>query len=164
MGHVQPGRAPGRPASLRVALAAAAAAILAAPAANAASSSWSKLFTVDARVFTPLGKGLRWTKWPPDSEIFASYPEQAYREHLHGSAIVECVTTAEGALKDCTIVEEAPEGKGFGAATLAVVSRFEFGPKERLTPELAGKKLRVPAAWQTRRVQMSREVWERSGG
>jgi TonB family protein len=133
-------------------------------AAGAASSAsnWSKLFTVDARVFVEFGgKGLRWTKWPKDGEIFASYPDQAYREHLHGSAIVDCVATASGTLTDCVVVEEAPADKGFGAASVAVVSQFEFGPVERITPAMVGRKLRVPVVWQTRRTRATREVWER---
>lgn len=160
MGHVQPRRPAGGPATAIGLIAALA--LGGAVGAASAASNWSKLFTVDARVFVEFGgKGLRWTKWPKDSEIFANYPDQAYRDHLHGSAIIDCVTTAKGTLTDCVVFEEAPAGKGFGAASAAVVSQFEFGPVDRITPAMVGRKLRVPVVWQTRRTRATREVWER---
>lgn len=160
MGYVQSGRSVGG-AAQAFGLSLVLAACGLAGAAHAASN-WSKLFTVDARVFVDFGgKGLRWTHWPKDSEIFAAYPAGAYDEHIGGAAIIECVTTAAGTLTDCVIIEETPEGKGFGPATMSLVQQFEFGPVAKITPDMVGRKLKVPVAWQTRRNRMSREVWER---
>jgi TonB family protein len=44
------------------------------------------------------------------------FPERAQRLNVSGSVIIECAADAGGALTDCAIKEEIPEGFGFGQA------------------------------------------------
>ena len=122
-----------------------------------AKPTWEMSFTIGASPSTTLGRGMRWTKKPNDSQIFARYPEAAFAERLSGVALLECTATAEGKLADCAVLEEKPAGKGFAQASLAVLDLYEIGPRERITPEMVGKKMKVPFIWGVRK-NTSREV------
>jgi len=125
--------------------------------AAVAKPTWEMTFTIGASPSTTLGRGMRWSKRPPDSAIFAHYPQAAFEERLSGVTLLECAATAEGRLADCTVVEEKPEGKGFAQASLAVMELYEFGPRARITPEMVGKKMKVPFIWSVKK-NTSREV------
>lgn len=125
----------------------AAALVLGSAAVSVAKPVWEMTFTIGASPSTTLGRGMRWSTKPSNSEIFAHYPEAAFAERASGAVLLECAATAEGRLADCTVVEEAPEGKGFAQASLAVVDLYAFGPRERITPEMVGKKMKVPFLW-----------------
>jgi TonB family protein len=51
------------------------------------------------------------------------YPERAFRMNIRGSVTIQCVLAASGALSDCVVLSEVPEGQAFAAATLKMVSR-----------------------------------------
>lgn len=108
-------------------------------------------FTLGTSPSSQLGPGVRWTRRPSDSEIFARFPRQAYEERLSGVTLLECTATAEGAFSDCSIVEEKPEGKGFAQASIDVMSLYRFGPSQRLTGDRIGKRVRLPIIWTTKR-------------
>ncbi len=60
------------------------------------------------------------------SDIEAVWPEPA---HGHpGSARMKCVVTIQGALRDCKVVSESPENKGFGAAALLLSQSMRYKP------------------------------------
>lgn len=122
-----------------------------------AKPTWEMTFTIGASPSTTYGRGMRWSKKPNDSEIFALYPQAAFDERLSGVALLECAATAEGKLVDCSVVEEVPEGKGFAQASLAVLDLYEFGPRHRITPEMVGKRMKVPFIWGVKK-NTSREV------
>lgn len=131
--------------------------VLAGTAAAVAKPTWEMTFTIGASPSTTLGRGMRWSKKPATSEIFAHYPQAAFDERLSGVALLECAATAEGKLADCTVVEEEPAGKGFAAASLAVIDLYEIGPRNRITPDMVGKKMKVPFLWGVKK-NTSREV------
>jgi len=126
-------------------------------AAALAKPVWEMTFTIGASPSTTFGRGMRWTVKPNDSEIFAHYPEAAFEERLSGVALLECAATAEGKLTDCTVVEEVPEGKGFAAASMAVIDLYAIGPRDRITPDMVGRKMKVPFIWGVKK-NSSREV------
>lgn len=155
MGHVEPGRPSGR--SPQTLIAAAVALALLAPAATQAAPTWEKQFVLGLTMSKELGRGIRWTKRPPNSAVFALYPEAAFRDHVSGVSLLECTTTARGTLTDCTVIEEKPEGQGFAQASLAVLALYEFGPLDHLTPEMVGRRVKAPIIWGTKR-NSTREV------
>ena len=65
--------------------------------------------------------------------------------------------TAQGGFEDCTVVEEKPEAEGFADATRKVLDLYRFGPTDRITPEMVGKRVKVAVVWSTRR-NLTREV------
>jgi len=142
LGHLEPGRAAG---------AAAAVALILSAGAAVAAPTWEMTFTLGTSPSSQLGPGVRWTKRPNDSEIFALFPKEAFEQRLSGVTLLECVATAEGTFADCAVVEEKPEGKGFAQASIAVMALYRFGPAERLKGEVVGKKVRLPIVWTTRR-------------
>ena len=154
MGHVQLGGKAGRPAALIAALVLAG---LAGAARVAAAPLWEMTFTMGGSPAATFGRGVRWTRRPADSEVFALYPAEAFRERISGAVLLECAPTAEGKLADCAVIEEKPEGKGFAQASLAVLKLYEFGPRERITPAMLEKKMRLPFVWGMRR-NLTREV------
>jgi Gram-negative bacterial TonB protein C-terminal len=51
------------------------------------------------------------------------YPERAWRLHVTGTAIIQCVASAAGALSDCAAVSEEPTDYEFMAAALLMARR-----------------------------------------
>lgn len=143
-----------RPPGPRLAVALAAA-LLAGPAA--AAPTWEMTFTLGMSPSAELGRGIRWTRKPSDPEVFALFPKDAFKARLSGVTLLECVTTAEGKLAGCAVVEEKPEGMGFAQASIAVLAMYEFGPRDRIKPEMVGRKLKAPIVWTTKR-NKTREV------
>jgi TonB family protein len=62
------------------------------------------------------------------------YPERALRSNVEGRVTVQCNVTIDGHMKDCTILSEAPDGYGFGAATVRL---FETMVTVKPKPEFA---------------------------
>jgi TonB family protein len=50
---------------------------------------------------------------------------------IEGKATISCFVTLEGALRDCTVKSEEPEGVGFGEAALAMATLFKMRPATR---------------------------------
>lgn len=75
------------------------------------------------------------------------YPDHAMANGINGSVTVDCRVSPDGALGRCLTKVEAPEGEGFGAATIKVVPRFISIKPEAVT-RLSGKLVRVTYKWQ----------------
>jgi TonB family protein len=67
-----------------------------------------------------------WLKRPSLSELESVWPSDAHG--APGKAIISCVVTATGGVRDCTVVSESPSGKGFGQAALLLSASFVFKP------------------------------------
>ena len=119
--------------------------------------TWEMTFTLGTTPSKEFGRGVRWTRIPSDSEVFALFPKAAFEERISGVTLLECVATADGRLTDCAVVEEKPEGKGFAQASVAVISLYQFGPRDRITAEMIGRKVKAPIVWTTKR-NRTREV------
>lgn len=156
MGHFEPCRPTGRPPKALIA-ALAAIGVASAGAAAEAAPLWQMDFLISFNPAKAFGRGVRWIKRPPNSQIFAHYPEGAFRDHVSGVATLECAATAQGGFEDCTVVEEKPEDSGFAEASRKVLALYQFGPVDKIKPEIVGKRVKVAIVWSTRR-NLTRET------
>lgn len=70
-----------------------------------------------------------WKDRPSGESVNRLYPEAAMKAGVGGKAKVRCTITVEGELKDCAVVEETPEGFGFGEASVRLLATSRFNPK-----------------------------------
>lgn len=84
---------------------------------------------------------------PSAEQIEAFYPDAAQRKRVDGRVVLDCVITAAGTLTGCGIVEEAPTGYDFGAATVRAASRFHLAPTMSDGSPSAGRHFRLPVHW-----------------
>jgi TonB family protein len=88
-----------------------------------------------------------WSKAPKAEDMTRAYPQEAARVSLAGSATLECTVGAAGELTDCVASDETPAGSGFGAASLAVASKFQMPTKAPSGASTAGRTVRFPIQW-----------------
>ncbi len=70
-----------------------------------------------------------WRIKPTARQLLAGWPAEAAKRRQGGKALMECVVSIQGALRDCTVVSETPPGLGFGHAAVALSSQFVMTPK-----------------------------------
>ena len=124
---------------------------------SVAAPTWEKQFIFSFSPSSEFGRGMRWVERPSDKQVFDLYPQKAFAARVSGATTLECTSTVEGKLVDCSVVEELPADEGFASASIAVIWMYRFGPLNRITPEMVGKKVKVAIIFQTRR-NSSREV------
>lgn len=67
----------------------------------------------------------RWLTQPA-----AEFPAEAMRRgYQEGAVDLACTVAVSGRLSDCRVVEETPEGHGFGASALKAASRARLEPR-----------------------------------
>jgi len=76
-----------------------------------------------------------WERLPNASEVAARYPARAQVENVGGWGIIACRVDDPGKLYGCKVAAEAPEGYGFGRATVAVARGLRIKPSTA-TPNL----------------------------
>jgi protein TonB len=82
-----------------------------------------------------------WMSRPTQVDLDRVYPPLARANEVEGGAVLGCAVAATGALKDCQIVSEYPEGGGFGEAALKLAPVFTL----RILPGQAPlERVRVP--------------------
>lgn len=86
-----------------------------------------------------------WTKTPSLAEMTAAYPPEALAANFAGLATIECTVDDRGGLKDCVVISEG--APGFGAAALAVASKFQMPTKAPSGAPTAGRTVRFPIQW-----------------
>src|SRR5690349_8548045 len=69
-----------------------------------------------------------WRRVRDTGDPMRFYPERAQRLSMQGSAVMSCVVTADGFLKDCKVLEETPGGYGFGEAAIRMAILFRMKP------------------------------------
>ncbi len=69
----------------------------------------------------------RWVTRPNADSAATAYPAAALAANVSGSGLVACSVGPNGALADCAVVSETPEGQGFGAAALRLSTAFTMG-------------------------------------
>jgi TonB family protein len=88
-----------------------------------------------------------WERTPTAFELAQAFPRKAVDKNINGAAVMQCAVTPQGALEECTIVEETPAGSGFGQATLSIARYFKMkrAPVDGHPPERAV--VRIPIKW-----------------
>jgi len=88
-----------------------------------------------------------WSKAPKPEDMARAYPPEAARVSLAGSAVLECTVGPTGELTACVAGDETPAGSGFGAASLAVSSKFQMPTKAPSGASTVGRTVRFPIQW-----------------
>jgi TonB family protein len=71
-----------------------------------------------------------WIEKPDGADMSSFYPARAARQDLNGRARIKCVVAADGRLAECRVLSESPPGEGFGAAAVALSSKFRLLPPD----------------------------------
>jgi len=69
-----------------------------------------------------------WLQRPDDRALANAWPKQAPSNGAGGHVKLQCIVLTGGDLGDCKVLEEAPEGEGFGSAALNLASTFKMKP------------------------------------
>lgn len=85
-----------------------------------------------------------WLKRPTAALLQANWPTKALKEGVSGRATIGCVVTAQGTLRSCTVVDEAPAGYGFGQSALLLAPTFLMKPQLRNGAPVDGGQVRFP--------------------
>ena len=88
-----------------------------------------------------------WSRAPKPEDMMKAYPQEPGRANLAGSATLECTVDAEGELTACVASDETPAGSGFGAASVAIASKFQMPTKAPSGAPTAGRTVRFPIQW-----------------
>lgn len=72
-----------------------------------------------------------WLKRPTAEDLAAVWPREAWQKGLGGKVILACQVSLQGALFDCQVGSETPEGAGFGRAALALAPQLLMKPAVR---------------------------------
>lgn len=99
---------------------------------------------------TPKNGEPSWKRRPTAEMMLSVMPRRAFEKGVDGRARITCSVTDLGLLKDCAVVDETPEGFGFGAAALAMSPFFEMKPALSDGKPVGGGTVTIPIVWQIR--------------
>jgi TonB family protein len=85
-----------------------------------------------------------WSSKPKGSDLARFYPSKAADRGLEGTTVMRCRVEQTGVLTACAIVREAPQGAGFGKATLQMAPLFRMRPKSVSGRPVAGATVNIP--------------------
>jgi hypothetical protein len=69
-----------------------------------------------------------WVHLPSGDELTRYYPERAFRADVSGEATLQCIAAVDRHVSDCEVIQEGPEGGGFGVAALQLSPSFVIDP------------------------------------
>lgn len=96
---------------------------------------------------TSLITDAQWRRRPDGEDLVRFFPRKAWEARVDGRATAQCVVDRTGALRDCVVLDESPQGYDFGAATLLVaMERFEVEPGT-IDGEASASMVNVPINW-----------------
>ena len=70
-----------------------------------------------------------WARQPSGEQMMRAYPSRAITAGVSGSASLNCLVLASGAVTDCNVTRETPGGYGFGRAAQGLSSHFRVNPR-----------------------------------
>ncbi|CAN5336503.1 hypothetical protein BH11PSE2_BH11PSE2_06190 [soil metagenome] len=70
-----------------------------------------------------------WLSAPSYGDMLAAFPAGARAKGQGGRTNLNCTFSADGGLKGCAVLNEEPQGMGFGQAAQGLASRFKASPK-----------------------------------
>jgi protein TonB len=85
-----------------------------------------------------------WVARPTGDQLAGVYPQRAIDLGLTGEATVNCKVSANGAVRDCAVAEETPQGFGFGAAAIKLSRYFKMSPQTEDGQPVDGGLVRIP--------------------
>jgi TonB family protein len=88
-----------------------------------------------------------WQSLPNGQQIAADYPNKARAWNVNGQVRLRCRVKADGTLSDCFTLFEAPEGYGFGRATLDAAQYFRMKPTTPDGKSVEGGMVDIPIRW-----------------
>jgi TonB family protein len=77
---------------------------------------------------THVDKPVDWKRKPSPNDLLVVWPKKAWAKGVGGEAIIGCPVSTQGALYDCVVISEKPEGENFGAAAIALTPQFLMTP------------------------------------
>jgi TonB family protein len=83
-----------------------------------------------------------WASTVSYEDLLRAYPAQG--RGAEGYAVAHCQVHPGGALADCQIIREDPEGRGFGKAALGLAARFRVAPEWSSAPKHADVWVDIP--------------------
>jgi hypothetical protein len=84
---------------------------------------------------------------PSAAELVRHYPPQALRENVSGIAILCCTPRPDRSVA-CEVSSEFPEGRGFGAASVAASSGYRLAAQSHADLEARpGTRVRISMLW-----------------
>jgi len=102
-------------------------------------SSWGARFNVIRKP--------NWLRRPNGDDIRSFYPDRAARNGISGRVTITCQVTGKGTLTKCSVVTESPVGEDFGAASLALASKFKMSVMTADCDPVEGGTVRIPLNW-----------------
>lgn len=69
-----------------------------------------------------------WLKKPTERDLETVWPVEAWKKGEGGKAVISCIVTVQGALRDCLVTSESPAGAHFGDAAVALTPQLLFKP------------------------------------
>lgn len=76
---------------------------------------------------------------PISAAAFAQfYPKRAQSLRVDGTAEIRCLVAGDGALSNCIVIGETPEGFGFGQSALRLAQIMKLKPETRDGKPVAG--------------------------
>lgn len=102
-------------------------------------SAWAIQPSQRAAVVKP-----HWSRMPDGADFAHFYPARARAEGVGGMAVMRCRVGRTGALFACAIMREAPQGQGFGEATLQMAPLFQMRPGSVNGTPVAGAIIHIP--------------------
>lgn len=88
-----------------------------------------------------------WLRKPNGDDMARVYPDRAASNGIRGRATINCGVTARGALTQCRVVSETPEGEDFGAASLKLADKFRMSPISGDCQSAEGASVTLPLMW-----------------
>lgn len=123
--------------------------VRAAPAANPSPPAPTSGPTAGAVV------GVTWKRRPGYTDFVGTYPANAYETHLPGKVSLTCTAGADGKLKLCKVVREAPAGYGFGKAALRIAGvAYRLAPTASDGGGVEGLELDLGMGWAPGKIEM----------
>ena len=85
-----------------------------------------------------------WDQLPTAETIERYYPPLAQLENLSGRAVIACAIQVNGSATDCSVVQETPPARGFGAAAVTMASTFRMKPATEDGAPVGGVRVNIP--------------------
>lgn len=89
-----------------------------------------------------------WLERPTGADFARHYPPAALKEGIGGRVQLNCIVLADGRL-NCEVLNEEPQGHGFGDAALAVAQAFRMAQTSPDGQPTEGGRVRIPLRFHT---------------